>query len=169
MRVRVRGGYCGQVKRTETSRPGVSEEDAARGRRIRDARKARGLTQEVLARMVPVDRSTLAHWETGDARPDGVNLLALAHALEMSAERLFGTSGPGRQEIDARPHNNPHLLDPHREGTVPVPAEEHLSARVEMLGATCRDLLVRMVRAEDELIRARGAAGGGRDAAPRQA
>lgn len=169
MRVRVRGGYCGQVKRTETSRPGVSEEDAARGRRIRDARKARGLTQEVLARMVPVDRSTLAHWETGDARPDGVNLLALARALEMSAERLFGTSGPARQEIDTGPHKNPHLLDPRREGTVPVLVEEHLSARVVSCEKMCHDLMERVGRLEAELARARAAAAERRDAASNHA
>ena len=37
--------------------------------RIRELRKLRGLSQEELARIVGVERSTVSKWETGEAKP----------------------------------------------------------------------------------------------------
>jgi transcriptional regulator with XRE-family HTH domain len=68
------------------------------GERIRDARRAIGLTQAQLAAAVGVTRSAVAQWETGRAGQVGANLARVAAALGVSAEHLLsggaGAAGP---------------------------------------------------------------------------
>ena len=52
--------------------------------RIRERRRALGLTQDQLADMLHVSRQTVSHWETGRVTPDLENLTQLAEALECS-------------------------------------------------------------------------------------
>ena len=56
------------------------------GEQIMTARKAKGLTQEALAEMLNVSRSTVANWENGRRIPDGEMLLRVAKTLEYSFE-----------------------------------------------------------------------------------
>lgn len=51
------------------------------GRRIRATRILRGLTQQDLAEMVHVDRTTVTAWELAHRKPDPVDLGRLADAL----------------------------------------------------------------------------------------
>jgi formylglycine-generating enzyme required for sulfatase activity len=53
------------------------------------ARKAVGLTQEQLAEMIHVDRSTVFHWEAGEHRPQPYLWPKLAKILEISRDRLI--------------------------------------------------------------------------------
>lgn len=53
-------------------------------------RKARGLSQEDLARRIGVTRQAVSKWETGDSAPDLNNLQALADTLELSLDVLCG-------------------------------------------------------------------------------
>ena len=53
------------------------------------ARKAVGLTQEQLAEMMHVDRSTVLHWETGEHRPQPYLWPKLAKILEISRDCLM--------------------------------------------------------------------------------
>ena len=148
-------------------RPSI--EDKERGLRIMAARLEHGLSQQALADAVGVDRTTVTHWESGRISLTAANAIALAALLGTTAEQLVGPPRPARQEPTGRAPN-PSIAPGGREGGAGMAATDAgLQQRVEMLEATCRDLLVRMVRAEDELIRARGAAGEGRDAAPKQA
>lgn len=57
-------------------------------------RKARGWSQEDLAAKIQVSRQAVSKWETGDAMPDLVKLLALADALELSLDALCGREAP---------------------------------------------------------------------------
>ena len=57
---------------------------------IRSARKAAGLSQEVLAARVGVSRNAVTGWETGHARPDLDVIPALCQALSLSPARFFG-------------------------------------------------------------------------------
>ena len=57
--------------------------------RIRDARRARGLTQDELAQAVGVTRSAVAQWETGRAGQLTRHLAALAAVLEVGEEVLL--------------------------------------------------------------------------------
>ena len=59
---------------------------ASIGEQIRAARKARGLTQEALARELNVTRSAVANWEQDRRLPDGETLLRLSSALAYSFE-----------------------------------------------------------------------------------
>jgi putative transcriptional regulator len=65
--------------------------------RLREARRARGLTQTELADAIGVPQSTVARLETGKHEPSLRVALLLAAELETSVEALFGTP-----EIDER-------------------------------------------------------------------
>lgn len=62
--------------------------------RLVQLRKARGMSQEELAEKVGVSRQAVSKWETGDAQPDYVKLMALADALEVSLDDLCGRAAP---------------------------------------------------------------------------
>lgn len=61
---------------------------------IKDIREARGISQEGLAQMLGVDRSTVAKWETRDVYPRGDKIVALADALNCSIDALYGRTPP---------------------------------------------------------------------------
>ena len=61
---------------------------AAIGKRIRDVRRQRGLTQEELADAVGVSRSAVAQWETGRAGQVIGNLTRISEILDVSVEFL---------------------------------------------------------------------------------
>ena len=54
---------------------------------IKIARTNKGLTQEELAKLVGVDRVTVARWETGVMKPSGESLLKLQKVLELSSQQ----------------------------------------------------------------------------------
>lgn len=56
--------------------------------RLIAARKARGLSQEVLAEKLGVSRQAVSKWETGESKPDVGNLIALCGALELDIAYL---------------------------------------------------------------------------------
>lgn len=58
--------------------------------RIRDARKAKGLTQEALAEILGVERPAISQWETGKTNVDPKNMKNLADALSVSVAYLSG-------------------------------------------------------------------------------
>ena len=53
-------------------------------------RENAGFTQENLAKMLGVDRSAIAKWETGEAMPRSDKLPDLAEALSCNIDDLFG-------------------------------------------------------------------------------
>jgi transcriptional regulator with XRE-family HTH domain len=57
--------------------------------RIRELRKARGMTQADLAKLVGVDQSAVAQWETGTSGPHRKNLAKLAQILECTVDELL--------------------------------------------------------------------------------
>lgn len=62
------------------------------GGAIRRAREMAGLTQEALARKLHVDRSSIAHWESGKTQPSAKNFKALRRALRVTAESLLAVT-----------------------------------------------------------------------------
>jgi transcriptional regulator with XRE-family HTH domain len=64
------------------------------GAKIRDARKAAGMTQEQLAALLPVGRAEVGHYETGYANPGIVGLLRIAEALSVPAASLLPDTAP---------------------------------------------------------------------------
>ena len=67
------------------------------GERIRDARRAAGLSQEKLAERVGVTRQAVTKWENGQSAPSTENLLRLAEVLGVPANTLLDTVVPELQ------------------------------------------------------------------------
>lgn len=59
------------------------------GKRIKELRLKRGLTQYELAEAMGVDRTTVAHWESGRHAPRGVLLMELSKKLFTNPEYLM--------------------------------------------------------------------------------
>lgn len=57
------------------------------GEQIREARKAKGMTQEVLAMQLNLTRQAVSHWEAGRTMPDAEMLLRLSGLLDRQFER----------------------------------------------------------------------------------
>jgi tetratricopeptide (TPR) repeat protein/transcriptional regulator with XRE-family HTH domain len=86
----------------------------AKRQRLAQRRKALGLTQEALARILNVERTTVARWERGETEPLPWVRPKLARALRVSADRLEDLlDGSGAAHPDpARP--DPARPDPAR-------------------------------------------------------
>jgi tetratricopeptide (TPR) repeat protein/DNA-binding XRE family transcriptional regulator len=67
---------------------GAAQTQAARRRHLAERRKAVGLTQERLAALLGVERTTVVRWERGQTHPQPWLRPMLAEALEVSADRL---------------------------------------------------------------------------------
>lgn len=65
----------------------------ALGRAIREARLAKGISQEKLALMAEVDRSYVGRVERGDNNAAVLTLARLANALDMSIAKLMQRAG----------------------------------------------------------------------------
>lgn len=57
---------------------------------LKAIREARSLSQEQVAKILKVDRSTVTKWETGGAYPRGEVLAKLADLLHCTIDELFG-------------------------------------------------------------------------------
>ena len=66
--------------------------------RIKDSRKINGLTQQELAAIVGVSRSTIAMWETDKSQPDNDPLLKLAQYFNVSVDYLLGRDEDTKKE-----------------------------------------------------------------------
>ena len=65
------------------------------GERLRNYRKARGLTQQELADLLGVSNKSVSRWESG-SYPDVATLGPLAHALGVTVDDLLGVAPPLR-------------------------------------------------------------------------
>jgi putative molybdopterin biosynthesis protein len=120
----------------------VTEPSWAAGTRLRLARQARGLSQQQLAGMAAVTRQAVSAVESGHSDPSLRVALALARALGMTVEELFGPGDPA----------DPVLAQP----VAPVGGE---GSRVAL--ATVGDTFVALPLSADTLARAGfGPAGG---------
>src|ERR1700683_3485258 len=80
----------------------TTEVARAHGARLRLARQARGLSQQHLAGMAGVTRQAVSAVESGHSDPSLRVALALAGALGMTVEELFGPGDPA-DPVLARP------------------------------------------------------------------
>ena len=63
----------------------------ALGKRIKQAREMKGLTQENLAELVGVSRTAITRWEGGDIVPTVEHLIALCKVLDVDAGFFLDT------------------------------------------------------------------------------
>jgi len=71
-----------------------TKSDSAIGRKIRELRRARVITQRDLAAMVGVTGAQLHRYEMGTTRVAASRLIAIAEALGVHADALMGSSTP---------------------------------------------------------------------------
>lgn len=117
----------------------------ALGERIRDARKAKHLSQEELAKQLFISRSALAKWETGQSMPDIRMLKQLADVLDVSLEYL--TSDDAVRPDPSAPYAVPKpLYDPapsstaSENGTVPHTSDDGSTKKRLKLSATSKKM-----------------------------
>ena len=70
--------------------------------KIRNLRKAKGLSQEELAIKLNVVRQTVSKWEKGLPVPDSSMLVLLAEELDTSVSVLLGETEQERSEVKIR-------------------------------------------------------------------
>ena len=71
--------------------------------RIRELRQEKQLSQEELARLLGVDRSAVAKWETGTNLPRAEKLIMMAKVFGCSVDELLSSDKngpPGREQHD---------------------------------------------------------------------
>lgn len=78
----------------------VEGSDGMFGRNLRDVRKARRLTQQELATLVGVSKTTISGWETGANLPASQTLILLAKTLHTSIDYLVGLTTPSTINTD---------------------------------------------------------------------
>lgn len=72
------------------------------GTRIRELRKAKGLTLQQLADVFGISRASVSEWESGRSKPDAGRLLKLAEVLGATIEYLLnGDKGPAFASAEA--------------------------------------------------------------------
>lgn len=71
------------------------------GKRIRDARKAKGLTQAQLAEKVRLKRNTIANYETDNIEPSERSILDICRVL--GASETWLRTGEGEMFLDLGP------------------------------------------------------------------
>ncbi len=89
------------------------------GRRIRELRHARGLTQEQLGSQLqpPVTRASIANIESGKQRMLAHSLVQLAHSLGVGLEGLVQNGGQPpsdqaiQEELNRKLHLAPDVMD----------------------------------------------------------
>lgn len=72
------------------------------GLRVRAARHDRGLSQERLARLVDTSKNSVQNWERNSSLPRCETVVAIAQALEVSADYLLGLSPADLTDARAR-------------------------------------------------------------------
>jgi len=92
-----------------------------RRERLAQRRKALGLTQEDLAGLLGVERSTVVRWERGETEPLPWNRPKLARALHVSADQIVDLLAAGPVVLDG-PDTAPEGDDAAQAGGVPAPA-----------------------------------------------
>ena len=81
------------------------------GRRVREARIARGLTAEMLAERVDLATESLRHIEIGSSKPSLKKLFAIAEALNVSLDYLTGRVPTFQETIAADYANGLNLTE----------------------------------------------------------
>ena len=68
------------------------------GEKIRNARKALGLTQRQLAQQLGVSNTSVSNWEKGLSRPDADMIQLLCGILHLQPNDFYGTTEPGASQ-----------------------------------------------------------------------
>ena len=103
------------------------------GQRIRQARKASGMTQDQLAQNIPVSRQTVSSWENDRTQPDYETLQKIAGSLGITAAELFCNEAPVQLQ-EAEPQSVELLAD--------MPEEPAPTSKVPRQLSTAQTVLI---------------------------
>ena len=132
--------------------------EAHHGARLRLARQARGLSQQQLANVAGVSRQAISLWESGENDPSLRAAFALASALGMTVEDLFGP-GERAAPVAARPvaqlgsEGTRVTLASVRDGYVALPLRGVSASRVGFLPAGGMAVGAGSDRAQSRMVR----------------
>ena len=93
------------------------------GEKIKEARKAAGLTQEQLAQKLIISRQAITKWEADKGIPDTQNLKALSKLLDVSVDYLLDdgqdfTSNVIKEPIDLEKYGKKRFNDKRKDMVV---------------------------------------------------
>lgn len=91
-----------EAERSGVSYSSVSNKSALFPSRLRQLRKEKGVSQDVLSKVLEVSKSTVGLWETGDTLPDAKSLFKLANYYGVSADYLLCLANAKTQDADIR-------------------------------------------------------------------
>lgn len=105
------------------------------GDKIRDARKAAGLTQRQLADKIKVSNTSISNWEKGVSNPDPDTIQHLCWALDVQPNYFFSVDSPSSLSVGFTPM--PETERRPRVGRIacgdPITAEENIETYDEVL------------------------------------
>ena len=76
--------------------------DCSLPKTLRGIREKFGYTQQQIADVLCIDRSTYSYYETGKTRPDLATLVTLAEIFQTTVDGLLGTAAPAERETRKR-------------------------------------------------------------------
>src|SRR5688572_21441533 len=82
------------------ARSKVRRSSTGLGRQIAEARQAAGLSQSVLARAIPLDRTALSKIESNQRQVNSLELASIARALNRSIESFFAETAPPGEPVE---------------------------------------------------------------------
>ncbi|HBK85308.1 MAG TPA: hypothetical protein DDZ53_04670, partial [Firmicutes bacterium] len=88
------------------------------GSRIAKLRKAKGITQERLAKLIPIDQSMISYYEKNKKKPSADVLKKIADIFDVSTDYILGRTNDSRtiEEIKQQPFNYSELFTQEDEG-----------------------------------------------------
>jgi transcriptional regulator with XRE-family HTH domain len=110
------------------------------GERIKDARRAQGLTQEELGERVGLNRLAVQNMERGTRKVAAEESLVLAHALGVRVGVLLGEPEPQAEPTDLRFEVSVRLL-PNRSSGQSLPEMQELLELCRLVGVEVTDLM----------------------------
>lgn len=122
--------------------------------RIKDARKAAGLTQEQLADATGMTQKSVSQWETGSRKPNMDTLRVIATTCNTTVDYLLGLSdNPSKMYEQSLPHGLIAMSDmPHHY----IPMMGSVAAGVPIYMDECYDCYVDSPREADFALRVSG-------------
>lgn len=69
------------------------------GQRLREKRKERKLTQEVVANLVGVKRAAISQWENDDSLPKGAHMFSLSRALNWDLKEMSNSNRVNKDDF----------------------------------------------------------------------
>ncbi|MCC8023424.1 MAG: helix-turn-helix domain-containing protein [Clostridiales bacterium] len=113
---------------------------------LRNLRKQQGLSQQQLADVLKVERSTYAYYETGKTTPDIRLLLKLCRIYDVTLDELLGMQH-SRSAVLAAPQLNPEQEERVRQRMASLSKfEQNLLLCARMLSEEQREELLRYVK-----------------------